>query len=207
LENSTFKDMTKEFRMENPRVQQQFSHSAFQATLQRRDKDGNTIDRKARGSKREKHEDLDCPQEHREMFPFASKSRLDRRSKKKFTKNFIKRLSRTTDSPSLSNIFSERQEKEERKLSYLIPRPDIYDVEYHHYVYRIDTTKFGYRGFITDNGADTHLINQVYCDRMTKFRPAGPDLHVRSGPELSSIVGIGDAWFHARDRCGELGRF
>jgi hypothetical protein len=47
----------------------------------------------------------------------------------------------------------------------------------------------------------------VYRDRMTNFRPAGPDLHVRSGPELSSIVGIGDAWFLARDRRGELGRF
>ena len=69
-----------------------------------------------------------------------------------------------------------------------------------------------YRGFIADDGADTHLINQVYRDRMTNFRPAGPDLHVRSGtgasgPELSSIVGIGDAWFLARDRRGELGRF
>jgi hypothetical protein len=64
-----------------------------------------------------------------------------------------------------------------------------------------------YRSFIADNGADTHLVNQVYRDRIINFRPAGPDLHVRSGPNLSPIVGIGDAWFLARDKRGELGRF
>src|SRR5467141_55543 len=69
--NATFKDMSKEFRqhyMENPRpVQQQSSHSsAFQASLQQRDQDGNktgtgNFDQELKGNKRDKREDLDCP--------------------------------------------------------------------------------------------------------------------------------------------------
>jgi hypothetical protein len=229
--NATFKDMTKEFRqhyMENPRpVQQQSSHSAFQATLQRRDQDGNKIDtansdRKVKGSKREKREDLDCPcglhkniEKCSYIFPslrnpgWTEDPEIRKKIDLKIESN--NRLAKLVE--HLQREASKRGKKAELPDSSTISVRD----KAAFMMSTITTAFIGstqqcsayelYRSFIADNGADTHLINQVYRDRMTNFRPAGPDLHVRSGPELSSIVGIGDAWFLARDRRGELGRF
>jgi hypothetical protein len=51
------------------------------------------------------------------------------------------------------------------------------------------------------NGAGTHLVNQVI-----EFRPAGPEIYLTQ-TRLQPIVGIGDTWFLAYDKRGELGRF
>jgi hypothetical protein len=214
--------------MENPRpIQQQSSHSsAFQATLQQRDQDGNktgtgNFDRKLKGNKREKREDLDCPcglhkniEKCSYIFPslrnpgWTEDPEIRRKIDLKIESN--NRLAKLVE--HLQREANKRGKKPELPDSSTISVRDKA-------AFTMSTIATGfigstqssaydlYRSFIADNGADTHLVNQVYRDRIINFRPAGPDQHVRSGPNLSPIVGIGDAWFLARDKRGELGRF
>ncbi|KAL1974701.1 hypothetical protein VTN31DRAFT_4905 [Thermomyces dupontii] len=56
-----------------------------------------------------------------------------------------------------------------------------------------------YRCLIADSGADTHVFNETFRDRLTNIRKAGPHQFVAHGDSLSPIVAFGDGYLRCED--------